>query len=87
MPEFLLSLVPIAFVYALAHYFSLFVTQGQYIWPLLSDPFGRGWDLLRLGRLPPEPGDPDAAHDLVRAGRAPSSRATSSASPSPTTAP
>jgi hypothetical protein len=46
VPEFLLSLVPIAFVYALAHYFSLFVTQGQYLWPLLSDPFGRGWDLL-----------------------------------------
>jgi hypothetical protein len=44
--EFLLSLVPIAFVYALAHYFSLFVTQGQYTWPLLSDPFGRGWDLF-----------------------------------------
>jgi hypothetical protein len=46
VPEFLLSLVPIAFVYALAHYFSLFVTQGQYMIPLLSDPFGRGWDLL-----------------------------------------
>ena len=41
VPDFLLSLVPIAFVYALAHYFSLSVTQGQYIWPLLSDPFGR----------------------------------------------
>ena len=46
VPDFVLSLVPIAFVYALAHYFSLFVTQGQYVWPLLSDPFGRGWDLL-----------------------------------------
>ena len=46
VPEFLLSLVPIAFVYALAHYFSLSVTQGQYVWPLLSDPFGRGWDLF-----------------------------------------
>jgi hypothetical protein len=44
--DFLLSLVPIAFVYALAHYFSLFVTQGQYVWPLLSDPFGRGWDIF-----------------------------------------
>ena len=46
VPEFLLSLVPIAFVYALAHYFSLSVTQGQYVIPLLSDPFGRGWDLF-----------------------------------------
>jgi hypothetical protein len=45
-PEFLMSLVPIAFVYALAHYFSLSVTQGQYLIPLLSDPFGKGWDLL-----------------------------------------
>jgi hypothetical protein len=45
-PDFLLSLVPIAFVYAVAHYFSLFVIQGQYVILLLSDPFGRGWDLL-----------------------------------------
>jgi len=44
--DFLLSLVPIALVYAVAHYFSLFVTQGQYVIPLLSDPFGRGWDIL-----------------------------------------
>jgi hypothetical protein len=46
VPEFLTSLVPIAFVYAVAHYFSLFITQGQYVIPLLSDPFGRGWDIL-----------------------------------------
>ena len=44
--DFLLSLVPIAFVYAVAHYFSLFVIQGQFAIPLLSDPLGRGWDLL-----------------------------------------
>jgi hypothetical protein len=46
VPDFLLSLVPIAFVYAVAHYFSLFVIQGQYVIPLLSDPLGRGWDVL-----------------------------------------
>ena len=46
VPDFLTSLIPIAFVYAVAHYFSLFVTQGQYVIPLLSDPFGRGWDIL-----------------------------------------
>ena len=46
VPEFLLSLVPIAFVYLVAHYFSLFVLQGQFAIPLLSDPFGKGWDLL-----------------------------------------
>jgi hypothetical protein len=45
-PEFVLSLVPIAFVYLVAHYFSLFVVQGQYTIPLLSDPLGRGWDVL-----------------------------------------
>lgn len=45
-PEFVLSLVPIAFVYLVAHYFSLFVVQGQYAIPLLSDPLGRDWDVL-----------------------------------------
>ena len=42
VPEFVLSLVPIAFVYVVAHYFSLFVLQGQYMVPLLSDPLGEG---------------------------------------------
>jgi len=46
VPEFLLSLVPIAFAYTLAHYFSLFLIQGQFIIPLASDPLGRGWDLF-----------------------------------------
>jgi hypothetical protein len=45
-PEFLQSLVPIALVYAVAHYFTLLVIQGQYTWPLASDPFGYGWDLF-----------------------------------------
>jgi hypothetical protein len=40
------SLFPIAFVYVVAHYFSYFLIQGQYTAPLLSDPFGRGWDLI-----------------------------------------
>jgi hypothetical protein len=46
LPDFLLSLVPIVFAYLVAHYFSLFVVQGQFLIPLLSDPFGRGWDLF-----------------------------------------
>jgi hypothetical protein len=46
VPDFVLSLVPIAFAYLVAHYFSLFVIQGQFIWALISDPFGRGWDLF-----------------------------------------
>ena len=44
--DFLRSLVPIALVYAVAHYFTLLLVQGQYAWPLASDPFGYGWDLL-----------------------------------------
>ncbi len=40
------SLVPIAFAYSLAHYFSLFVLEGQGALILLSDPLGRGWDLF-----------------------------------------
>jgi hypothetical protein len=46
VPDFVLSLVPIAFAYLVAHYFSLFVIQGQFIITLASDPFGRGWDLF-----------------------------------------
>jgi hypothetical protein len=45
-PEFLLSLVPIALVYAVAHYFTLLVIQGQYAITFASDPFGYGWDLF-----------------------------------------
>lgn len=51
--DFVLSLVPIAFVYAVAHYFTLFVVQGQFTFPLLSDPLGRGWDLIGLADYQP----------------------------------
>jgi hypothetical protein len=44
--QFVFSLVPIALVYAVAHYFSLLLIQGQFVLPLASDPFGNGWDLL-----------------------------------------
>jgi len=43
---FIASLVPIALVYAVSHYFSLLVIQGQFLIPLASDPFGWGWDLF-----------------------------------------
>lgn len=43
---FVHSLVPIAFAYVVAHYFSLLVIEGQGVWALLSDPLGRGWDLF-----------------------------------------
>jgi hypothetical protein len=48
IPDFLPSLVPIALVYAVAHYATLLLVQGQYALPLASDPFGWGWDLLGL---------------------------------------
>lgn len=41
-----LTLVPIAIAYHIAHYLVYLLVQGQYIVPLLSDPFGYGWDLF-----------------------------------------
>jgi hypothetical protein len=46
VPDFVLPLVPIAAAYLFAHYFTLFIREGQFIIPLASDPFGRGWDLF-----------------------------------------
>ncbi|NOL40017.1 hypothetical protein HPO96_07155 [Kribbella sandramycini] len=43
---FVHSLVPIAIGYAVAHYFSFAMFQGQDGVLLATDPFGRGWDLL-----------------------------------------
>jgi hypothetical protein len=40
------SLVPIAFAYLLAHYFSLFVYQGEAVVYLVSDPLGNGSDFF-----------------------------------------
>lgn len=44
--DFAFTLVPIAIGYHLAHYLVFLLIQGQYIVPLLSDPFGYGWDLF-----------------------------------------
>ena len=43
---FVLSLIPIALAYHLAHYLSFLAIVGQYMIPLASDPFGFGWDLF-----------------------------------------
>ena len=40
------SLIPIAFAYALAHYFSLLVYQSQAMGYLISDPLGDGSDIF-----------------------------------------
>ncbi|HEX6547637.1 MAG TPA: hypothetical protein VF134_02720 [Candidatus Dormibacteraeota bacterium] len=39
---FALTLVPIALVYNAAHNYSYLLVQSQYLFPLLSDPFGTG---------------------------------------------
>jgi len=44
--KFVHSLVPIAFAYVVAHYFSLLVLEGQWGLALLSDPFGAGWNVF-----------------------------------------
>ena len=40
--RFVHTLIPIAFAYALAHYFSLLIYQGQSVRFLVSDPLGDG---------------------------------------------
>jgi len=40
------SLVPIAFAYAVAHYLSLILFEGQQLIAAISDPFALGWDLF-----------------------------------------
>jgi len=44
--SFAFTLIPIAIAYHLAHYLVYLLTQGQYIIPLASDPFGYGWNLF-----------------------------------------
>jgi hypothetical protein len=44
--HFALSVVPIAFVYHVAHYFTLLLTEGPNIVARASDPFGFGWNLF-----------------------------------------
>ena len=45
------TLIPIAFAYLFAHYFSLLLIQGQLTAALVSDPLGRGDDLLGTADL------------------------------------
>jgi hypothetical protein len=40
------SLIPIAFAYVVAHYFSLLAYQGQAMFALVSDPLGNGSDFF-----------------------------------------
>ena len=53
---FVLTLVPIAIAYHLAHYLSFLLLAGQLLVPVLSDPFGWGWNLLGLPAFALDPG-------------------------------
>jgi len=50
---FVMSLVPIAIGYHIAHYLTYLLTQGQLVIRLASDPFGFGWNLLGTARYRP----------------------------------
>jgi hypothetical protein len=54
--RFVLSLIPIAIAYHLAHYFTYLLIQGQLAIRLASDPFGVGWNLLGTARYRPDVG-------------------------------
>jgi hypothetical protein len=46
MLDFAFSLVPIAFVYNVTHYYTLLASQGAQVVRLISDPFGFNWNLF-----------------------------------------
>jgi hypothetical protein len=47
--RFALTLVPIAFVYNVTHYFTMMLAQGFQIVRMISDPFNLGWNLFGTG--------------------------------------
>lgn len=47
------TLIPIALAYHVAHNFSSLIIQGQNIIPLMSDPFGMGWNLFGTANFYP----------------------------------
>jgi hypothetical protein len=44
--QYVYSIVPIAVVYHVTHYYTLLLSEGVKIRALISDPFGFGWDLF-----------------------------------------
>jgi len=57
--RFAWTLLPIALVYHISHYYTLVITQGAELPRLLSDPLGQGWNLLGLRPSPPTDRLPD----------------------------
>lgn len=58
---YVLSLVPIAVAYQVAHYYTYLLIQGQTAISHFSDPFGWGWNLFRTASYEVRPGIVDAA--------------------------
>ena len=58
--SYVLTLVPIAIAYHLAHYLLLLVIEGQLLYGHISDPFGVGWDLFGTAGVTPDPTVVDA---------------------------
>jgi len=52
--NFAFTLIPIAIGYHIAHYFLFLLVQGQYIVPLISDPFGYGWNVFGTAGYRPD---------------------------------
>jgi hypothetical protein len=49
--QFAFTLVPIAFVYNITHYYTLLLAEEPAIVTMISDPFGVGWNLFGTARL------------------------------------
>lgn len=58
--SYVLTLVPIAVAYHVAHYLLLLMIEGQLLYGHLSDPFGVGWDLFGTAGTTPDPTVVDA---------------------------
>ncbi len=49
--KFALTLLPISLVYFIAHFYTLFLIQGQSLIYLISDPLGIGWNILGTAKF------------------------------------
>lgn len=58
--QFVLTLVPIAVAYLIAHNFANLLVQGQLLIPLASNPLGWKWDLFGTASFEPDIGIIDA---------------------------
>lgn len=57
---FVMTLLPIAIAYHVAHYLTYLLLSGQYIIPAISDPFGFGWNIFGTAAYKPDIGLVDA---------------------------